>query len=88
MPEIELTSRFELDFANLPKSIQKKVLKTIRLQAADPRYPSLQARPVQGAPGIYEARVDQQYRLTYDRLPGDILRLRVVGNHDEVLKNP
>jgi len=43
---------------------------------------------IQGAAGIYEARVDQDYRLTYEREAGDTLLLRVVGRHDEALKNP
>jgi len=35
--------------------------------------------PIQGAPGIYDTRVDWLYRLPYERLPEDVLRLRVVG---------
>lgn len=48
----------------------------------------LQSKPVEGAPGIFEARVDLDDRLTYERLPGDVLRLRVVGRHDDALKKP
>lgn len=88
MPEIELTDRFKKAYVILPAQIKTKVQKTIRLLANDPRHPSLQTKPIQGATGIYEARADQAYRITYERLPGDILRLRVVGNHDETLKNP
>ena len=43
--------------------------------------------PVQGNPGVYEARVDQQYRFTFTK-EEDVYILRVVGNHDDVLKNP
>jgi hypothetical protein len=32
--------------------------------------------------------VDRQYRLTFQRLPGDVLFLRVVGKHDETLMHP
>lgn len=88
MPTTELTQTFIQCYAGLPKSIQKKVNKALRLLAEDPRYPSLRSKPIEGAPGIYEARVYRQYRLTYERLPGDVLRLRVVGVHDEALKNP
>jgi addiction module RelE/StbE family toxin len=88
MPEIELTETFKDCYAKLPKNIQKKTKKALRLLAQDPRYPALQSKPIVGAPGIYEARVDQKYRLTYERLPGDVLRLRVVGKHDEALRNP
>ncbi|MBT3391572.1 MAG: hypothetical protein HN413_14325 [Chloroflexi bacterium] len=88
MPEIELTDRFLKSYAILPEQIRKKVNKAIRLLANDPRHPSLQTKPIQGAKGIYEARADRAYRMTYERLPGDVLRLRVVGEHDETLKNP
>ena len=88
MPEIETTERFERDFMSLPLEIQKKVLKTLRLLAENPRHPSLQTKPVKGARGIYEARIDQSYRMTYQRLPNDLLLLRAAGKHDETLKKP
>jgi hypothetical protein len=43
---------------------------------------------VRGSAGIYEARIDINYRLTYERWPEDTLKLRAVGPHDEMLKNP
>ena len=88
MPKIEFTESFLRAFNKLPKDVQKKVKKAIRLLAEDPKHPSLRSKPVQGAPGIYEASPDMQYRMTYERLPGDVLRLRVVGLHDDALKNP
>lgn len=88
MPKIRMTERFLKSYSELPLGIQKKIQKALRLLANDPRYPSLQTKPVEGAPGIFEARIDRKYRLTYERLPGDILLLRVVGAHDETLKNP
>ena len=88
MPKIQLTERFQKSYASLPYMIQDKAKNKLRLLAENPSYPSLQTKPVEGAPGIYEARVDRNYRLTYERLPGDILLLRVIGAHDETLKNP
>jgi mRNA-degrading endonuclease RelE of RelBE toxin-antitoxin system len=64
MPEILISETFRKQLARLPKDIQKKVLKAMRLLAEDPRHPSLQTKPIEGAPGIYEARVDQRYRMT------------------------
>ena len=83
MPEIELAESFKNALSNLPPENRKKAIKAIRLLANDPRHPSLQSKPIEGAPGVYEARVDLHYRMTYERLPGDILRMRVVGRHDE-----
>jgi mRNA-degrading endonuclease RelE of RelBE toxin-antitoxin system len=88
MPEIELAESFYRWYAKLPIEIKKKTKKTLGLLAENPRHPSLQSKPIEGAKGIYEARVDQKYRLTYERLTDDVLRIRVVGKHDEALKNP
>ncbi|GAB4578991.1 MAG: hypothetical protein Fur0022_17280 [Anaerolineales bacterium] len=88
MPTIRYSKRFIKAYSQLPDHIQLKIDKALQLLANDPRHPSLQTKPVQRAIGIYEARVDQSYRLTYERLSGDILQLRVVGKHDETLKNP
>ena len=88
MPQIENTERFERAYLKLPPEIRKKVIKALRFLANDPRHPSLRSRLMEGSQGIYEARIDRGYRMTYERLPGDILQMRVVGKHDETLKNP
>ena len=88
MPEIELTDTFRKGYANLPPEIKTKTKKALRLLAENPRHPSLRSKPIEGAKGIFEVRVDRKYRFTYERLHGDILRLRVVGKHDEALSNP
>jgi mRNA-degrading endonuclease RelE of RelBE toxin-antitoxin system len=88
MPKIRTSNRFAKAYHKLPPEIKARVKKALRLLAENIRHPSLHTKPIEGAPGIYEARVDQNYRLTYQRLPGDELLLRVVGKHDETLKRP
>lgn len=88
MPKIEISETFNKCYLDLDAQTQEKVKKVIQFLSENPRHPWLQSKPIQGAPGIYEARVDRNYRMTYERLPGDILRLRVVGKHDEALKKP
>lgn len=88
MPRIKLTRRFLKSFARLPAAVQEKVKKQIALLAENPRHPSLQTKPIQGAPGVYEARVDIDYRMTYERDANDTLVMRVVGRHDDALKKP
>ena len=88
MPKIEASHRFKDAYRDLPPKIQAKVKKALRLLTENPRHPSLQSKPIQGIQGIYEARVDQNYRMTYERIPGDIVRMRTVGKHDQALKNP
>ena len=82
-----LTERFVRAYNALPSPIQRKVDKTLRLLESDFRHPSLQTHPIQGTPGIYEARVDLKHRLTYQR-EGDDLIMRTIGGHEEALKNP
>ena len=75
-------------FARLPASIQAKVKKQVALLAENTRHPSLQTKPILGATGVYEARFDRDYRITYERDADDTLLLRVVDKHDQALKNP
>ena len=88
MPKIKFTRRFLKSYAHLPAAIQEKIIKQVALLAENPRHPSLQTKPIQGAAGLYEARIDQDYRLTYERQADDTLLLRVVGKHDETLRKP
>lgn len=88
MPNLETSERFEQSYELLPFEIRKKIAKAMRLLAKNPRHPSLRTKPVQGARGVYEARVDRSYRMTYQRMPDDVLLLRAVGKHDKTLKNP
>ena len=86
MPII-LTARFEKAFKALGKPVQRKVLRTLRLLDENPRHPSLHVKPVQGTRGIWEARVDLQYRMTFERERETII-MRNVDNHDEYLRKP
>ena len=90
MPEIEIPESFweQCDQLKVRKDVRKKLAKAIRLLAENPRHPSLQSKPMEGAPGIYETRAGLNYRLTYEGLPGDVPRLRVFGTTDDKLKNP
>ena len=88
MPKIKFTRRFLKTFARLPEAVQEKIKQQITLLAENPPHFSLQTKPIQEEPGIYEARVDMDYRMTYQRDADDTLMLRVVGKHDEALKKP
>jgi addiction module RelE/StbE family toxin len=82
MPKVRFTRRFLKSFAHLPAPVQEKIKNQIAWLTENPRHPSLQTKPIQGAPGIYEAHVDADYRLTYERDADDILVLRVVGKYE------
>jgi len=87
------TARFKKAYQALPKHIRGKVGKAFVLFQDDPTYPSLGVKKMQGHEGIWEGRIDQQYRFTfhYESHPetGDtICVFRNVDNHDECLNNP
>jgi hypothetical protein len=84
---IELTERFVRQYSLLPSTIQKKIDKALISLGADFRRPGLRSHPVESAPGIFEAYVDQKYRMTFER-HGDTFAMRNVDNHDECLRNP
>ena len=84
---IVISERFAKAYAKLPRHVQRKVDKALRLLDEDFRHPGLRARPVEGTRGIYEARVDRKHRLTYERVD-DRLIMRTVGEHDKTLDRP
>jgi len=84
---IQFTERFVKQYERVPKGIQRKVDKALRLLDADFRHPGLRSHPVEGLEGIFEAYVDARYRVTFER-HGNVFLMRNVDNHDECLKNP
>ena len=84
---IIITDRFNKAYQQLSTEIQSKVKKAIQLLAENPHHPSLRTHKIQGVSYIYEGRIDQKYRFTF-QLEGEDKILRNVDNHDECLKNP
>ena len=84
---IQFSERFVKAYERLPKRTRAKVQKALRLLDADFRHPGLRAKRVKGTVDIYEARVDYHHRMTYQRR-GDLLIMRNVGPHNDVLDNP
>lgn len=86
MPII-FTARFLKAYQRLSPELKAKVKKALRFLDDNARHPSLQVHPIKGHSNIYEARVDQKYRLSFE-FHGDTKILRNIDNHDECLKNP
>jgi len=82
-----VTSRFERAYHSLPAQTQERVKDVLRMLAKDMRHPSLHAKKIQGAQGIWEARVSLECRLTFQIEKHSII-LRNVGHHDLTLKRP
>ncbi len=87
MMRFEFTARFERAYAELEASQAEQVDKALRLLAADPRYPDLHVKKMEGRQGIWEARASESLRLAFE-MQGDTIRLRNVGPHDETLRKP
>ena len=78
--------RFKKDFKQLPAEIQRRVAKTLELFLANSRHPSLHVKKMEGAPDIWELRVTDNYRMTFQFVHEGAL-LRRVGTH-HVLRQP
>jgi len=78
--------RFKHDFQRLPSDIQERTANALERFVANPRHPSLQVKKMEGAPGIWELRVSDNYRVTFQRFQGGVL-LRRIGTHN-ILRQP
>jgi len=85
--KIRAYKTFKKAYRKLPADIQDKIDKHIDILAGDFRHPSLHTKKMKGKDGIWEVRVDDFYRLTFEIID-DTIFLRIVGNHDDVLKKP
>jgi mRNA-degrading endonuclease RelE of RelBE toxin-antitoxin system len=85
--KIKAYKTFKKAYLKLPATVQDKVDKQLEILARDFRHPSLHTKKIKGTDGIWEVRVDDFYRLTFD-VEGDAIYLRVVGNNDDVLRKP
>jgi mRNA interferase RelE/StbE len=83
----ETTRRFEKSFAKLPELIQKRAKEALERFMENPRHRSLRVKKIEGAKDIWEGRVDDFYRFTFqfskDREADDtVCTFRNIGPHD------
>lgn len=83
---IEATETFIRLYKKLPEEIKAKTKKSLEFLAANPSHPSLGHKKMAGQQDIFEIRISQNYRITYQRV-GDTAYLRKIGTHD-LLRNP
>jgi mRNA-degrading endonuclease RelE of RelBE toxin-antitoxin system len=77
----QFAQAFTEAYTRLPRRIQRKVDRQLHYLARDITHPGLRVRKMIHMNGIWEARVDHRYRLTFELLDGKIY-LRTVGRHD------
>lgn len=80
------TKQFHRYYSRLPTGIQDQVDQKLQLLLSNSRHPSLQVKKMGGTKGIWELRVTQGYRVTF-QIEGDLYILRKVGTH-AILRNP
>ena len=80
------TERFKKDFKRLPTEIQERAGKVLELFVSNSRHPSLHVKKMEGAPDIWELRVSDNYRITFQFVQEGVL-LRRIGTHN-VLRQP
>jgi len=85
--KIARTVRFQKAWKELNEDEKELAKKALRNMASDLRYPALRVKKMKGVEGIWEARVSQTLRITF-QVQGDIVILRNIGRHDETLERP
>ena len=81
------TERFKKAYKKLSDKERKALRKQLDLMSTNPNHPSLRTKKVQGTDNIFECSINMAIRMTW-QYDGESILLRVVGDHDAVLKNP
>ncbi len=80
------TEHFKKDFKRLPREVQEKLPGVLEKFIENQRHPSLHTKKMQGVDSIWEMRLSNSYRLTFE-LSDEAILLRRIGTHD-ILRNP
>jgi mRNA-degrading endonuclease RelE of RelBE toxin-antitoxin system len=86
--KLTLTERFRKSTLELEPEAREKLKKQVGLLAVDPRHPSLRVKKIKGTGSVFEVRVDQDFRFTFEFGGRREIIPRVVGPHDPALKKP
>jgi len=84
--QILRAERFRKDFRRLPVDVQERLGRALEQFVANPRHPALRVKKMEGARDIWELRVSDNYRVTFEYCEGGVI-LRRVGTHD-ILRRP
>jgi mRNA-degrading endonuclease RelE of RelBE toxin-antitoxin system len=93
MPPVRLarTSRFQRAYLELDERYRKLVQKALAQFLADPTYPGLHAKRIQGTEAIWEMRAGTDIRTTFhfeqDQDGTRAIVLRNLGHHDPTRAN-
>lgn len=82
------TERFKKSVLELDARARNKLKKQLSYLMSDPRHPSLQVKKIKGTQSVFEARVNDSYKFTFEFGADREIILRVVGPHNSALKKP
>jgi len=85
--QIAYTARFKKAWKELGEIEKILAVKALENLVRNIRHPALGVKKIQGVKGIWEARVSQSIRMTF-QIIDDTVVLRNIGKHDETLKKP
>jgi hypothetical protein len=84
---IETTTRFKRAYRKKASEMRDGIDRAVLQLRTDPHHRGLRTHRVQGAPGVFEARLDGGNRLTF-HWEGVTIVLRNHCTHDITLKRP
>lgn len=82
------TERFKRSVLELDGRTREKLRKQLELLISNPRHPSLGVKKIKGTKAVFEARINDRYRFTFEYGEKGEIILRVAGPHNSALKKP
>jgi mRNA-degrading endonuclease RelE of RelBE toxin-antitoxin system len=83
--KVTISPSFKKRLRRKPARQQGAILETIDRLAEDPRHPGLKTHRIRGMPHVWEARIDQSNRLSWEYgEPGEIVLISHC-THEQVL---
>ena len=82
------TERFKKSVLELDLTTQKELKKQLKHLVSNPRHPSLGVKKIKGTKTVFEARVNDFYRFTFEFGEEDEIILRAIGPHNSTLEKP
>ena len=80
------TEPFRRDYKHLPPEVQERTNHALRRFYENSRHPGLHVKKMEGIKDVWELRVSDNYRITFQFVREGVL-LRRIGTHN-VLKQP
>ena len=84
--KVVYTKKFIRLYRKQPQHIQEAMNKQLGFLLSNVNHPSLNIKKMQGYENIWEGRITQSYRFTFQK-QDDVYIFRTIGAHD-ILKNP